>query len=63
MEIAWAKVGPSLWIPMLDGAPLVTIHMHSKALAPFLSDRETVPMASADDVAAVWQTLEPNEAT
>jgi hypothetical protein len=59
MEIAWTRAGP-LWIPLLDGVPLVTIHMHSKALAAFLSDRETVPMADYD-VAAVQAGLEPNE--
>ena len=43
MRMEWQKNGSELWRPLLDGIPLVTIHMHSKALYPFLSDRSDMP--------------------
>lgn len=42
MELKWKQV-VGLWIPILDGHPLVTIHMHSKFLKSFLSDKPTPP--------------------
>ena len=42
---AWKQEG-TLWIPYLDGQPLATIHLHSKALNYFLSDQEGVPTAT-----------------
>ena len=42
MPFQWTKVN-DLWVPILDGRPLVTIHVHCKSLASFLSDRPTLP--------------------
>jgi hypothetical protein len=47
------------WRPYLDGRPLFTIHVHSKALSCFLSDR-TGPPTSDYDVATVNAGLLPN---
>ncbi len=49
----------NLWYPTLDKQPLVTIHMHSKALSCYLSDRPDAPRPDYD-VAAVNAMLEPN---
>jgi hypothetical protein len=38
----WERSG-TLWRPVFAGAPLATIHMHSKALYCFLSDRTDTP--------------------
>jgi hypothetical protein len=44
MTFVWKKSKENnLWIPMLDGRPLCTIHMHCKALRSFLSDRPDYP--------------------
>ena len=44
MPFHWKKDG-GLWRPYLDGSPLMTIHVHSKALECFLSDRPVAPVA------------------
>lgn len=49
----------SLWQPFLDGRPLATIHVHSKSLVSFRSDRETTPTDDYD-VKAVHAQLFPN---
>jgi hypothetical protein len=59
MSFGWTKIG-DLWLPVLDRQPLVTIHMHSKALGQFLSDRPDVPKADYD-IVALKASLEPNE--
>lgn len=40
----------TLWRPILDGRPLATIHVHSKALRCFLSDRPECPTDDYDPV-------------
>ena len=42
MPFSWIKVN-GLWQPQMDNRPLATIHVHSKSLSSFLSDRTTVP--------------------
>jgi hypothetical protein len=42
MPFQWIRVG-NKWQPQLDNTPLATIHVHSKALKQFLSDRESQP--------------------
>lgn len=59
MSFGWGKIG-NLWLPILDGQPLVTIHLHSKALSCFLSDRNEMPTADYD-IVALKASLEPNE--
>jgi hypothetical protein len=59
MPFGWTKI-MDLWIPVLDGKPLATMHMHSKALAPFLSDHNDMPKADYD-IATLKASLEPNE--
>ena len=57
-----APVGTSegaQWRPYLDGRPLFTIHVHSKALSSFLSDRPEKPTCDYD-VAAIHAGLLPN---
>ena len=51
MPFMWTQIN-GLWQPQLDGCPLATIHVHSKALSSFVSDRPTVPTAdySATDL-------------
>jgi hypothetical protein len=58
MTFGWAKDG-ELWRPILDNRPLMTIHVHSKALSCFLSDRSSVPMDDYD-VTALYKSLLPN---
>jgi len=48
-----------LWQPILDGRVLATIHVHSKALSCFLSDRSDYPKDDYD-VEKVNITLLPN---
>ena len=44
MKFEWKKsLQTYLWIPILDGLQVCTIHMHSKALKSFLSDRSDYP--------------------
>lgn len=47
------------WFFVMDNRPVVTIHMHSKALKQFLSDREDMPKADYD-VEELMKTLEKN---
>jgi hypothetical protein len=49
MPFEWKKIR-GLWVPYLDREPLATIHVHSKALDCFLSDRVDVPKADYDPV-------------
>jgi hypothetical protein len=42
LSLEWEKPR-DLWRPILDGRPLATIHVHSKALRCFLSDRVNTP--------------------
>lgn len=49
MRFQWKKSPDNfLWMPVLDGRPLCTIHMHSKALRSFLSDRPDCPCDDYD---------------
>jgi hypothetical protein len=59
MRFAWEKVEGGKWKPFLDNRPLVTIHVHSKALSCFLSDRGDCPTGDYD-VRRLYTTLEPN---
>jgi len=47
MSFLW-KRECKLWTPILDGIPLATIHVHSKALYCFLSDSIHTPNADYD---------------
>lgn len=47
MPFEWKKIR-GLWVPYLDNEPLATIHVHSKALECFLSDRVSTPKADYD---------------
>lgn len=46
-EFKWIHYG-TLWLPFVNEMPLVNLHIHSKALSNFLSDRNDVPTASFD---------------
>jgi hypothetical protein len=61
MPFEWRAEGTPdpRWRPFLDGRPLFTIHVHSKALSSFLSDRSDRPTCDYD-VAAVHAGLLPN---
>ena len=63
MPFEWRAEGPTetrpQWRPFLDGRPLFTIHVHSKALSSFLSDRPSKPTCDYD-VVAVNAGLLPN---
>lgn len=49
MKFEWKKSPLNfLWQPMLDGIPLATIHVHSKSLQSFLSDRPDYPKDDYD---------------
>lgn len=51
MNFQWKKSEDTyLWIPTLDGFPVCTIHMHSKALKSFLSDRKDIPRPDYDGI-------------
>lgn len=43
-EFRWIQL-QGLWFPIVNNLPLVNLHIHSKALAKFLSDSETIPGA------------------
>ena len=58
MSLGWAKFNEK-WIPILDGRPLATIHVHSKALKNFLSDRSDMPKGDYS-IEEILKTLEPN---
>jgi len=47
LRFEWQKTR-GLWRPLLDGRPLATIHVHSKALKCFLSDRIDTPYDDYD---------------
>lgn len=60
MPFEWRNEG-ARWRPFLDGRPLFTIHVHSKALSCFLSDRPSSCGPTCDyDVAVVNAGLLPN---
>ena len=60
MSLSWKKNPETfLWQPFLDGVLLATIHLHSKALSCFMSDRSDYPKDDYD-VAAVNSGLLPN---
>lgn len=60
MSLNWKKDPETfLWQPFLDGVLLATIHVHSKALSCFISDRSDYPKDDYD-VAAVNSGLLPN---
>ena len=48
-QLGWAKMN-NLWIPVANGVPIANLHIHSKALVCFLSDRETVPTGDYNPV-------------
>lgn len=58
-DFTWVRTPAGLWQPTIDGAPLASIHMHSKALFCFLSDRADEPKATYD-IRTLLQQLEPN---
>ena len=41
-QFAWTCLH-GLWFPLVNSIPLVNLHIHSKALSEFLSDRQSVP--------------------
>jgi len=43
-EFGWTQQN-QLWIPIANKLPIVNLHIHSKALSCFLSDRQTPPCA------------------
>ena len=58
MPFEWVKKDGK-WIPQLDGRPLFTIHVHSKALMCFVSDRVEMPNDDYD-VRTVYSKLLPD---
>lgn len=60
MKFEWKKnLFNFLWQPFLDGTPLATIHVHSKSLLSFLSDRPDYPKDDYD-VNEIYRQLLPN---
>jgi len=59
MPFEWRQDAGRRWQPYLDGRLLFTIHMHSKALDCFLSDRLARPLADYD-VSSVYSQLLPD---
>ena len=60
MSFQWKKnINNFLWQPVLDGRILATIHVHSKALESFLSDRPDYPKDDYE-VNTVYRSLVPN---
>jgi hypothetical protein len=60
MKFQWKKNPETLlWQPFLDGRLLATIHVHSKSLISFRSDRSDYPKDDYD-VTSVYKTLYPN---
>jgi hypothetical protein len=41
-DFSWIQMN-HLWFPLVNAVPLVNLHIHSKALSCFSSDRETIP--------------------
>jgi len=58
MNLKWEKEN-FLWKPILDSRPLFMIHMHSKALSSFRSDRPDCPKDDYD-VKSLHESLLPN---
>ena len=58
MSLTWKKEA-GLWRPILDSVPLVTIHMHSKALNCLLSDKETIKVTEVN-LSLNTKDLQPN---
>src|SRR5438067_826968 len=65
-SFSWGRSHPSLsgdgrrlWMPILDGLPLCTIHCHNKASSCFLSDRHEYPLNDYA-VKAVLEQCMPN---
>lgn len=58
LSFEWKNSG-GMWQPYLDNQPLFTIHVHSKALSCFLSDRLTPPTADYS-IQDVWKSLYQN---
>ena len=60
MPFHWKKnKNTFLWQPLLDGRILATVHVHSKALDCFLSDRPDYPKDDYE-VNKIYNTLLPN---
>lgn len=59
LTFEWTRDAVGRWVPYIDGYPLATIHMHSKALSHFLSDRPTRPVGDYD-VRDLTHSLDPN---
>ena len=60
MKFAWKKdPNTFLWQPSLDDHLLVMIHIHSKSLSSFSSDRPDYPKDDYD-VETIYKTLLPN---
>ena len=60
MKFEWKKSPVNfLWQPFLDGIPLATIHVHSKSLVSFSSDRPDYPKDDYD-VEDVYKRLLKN---
>jgi hypothetical protein len=55
-EFAWTRLH-GFWFPLVNSIPLVNLHIHSKAMSEFLSDRETLPQAHYNPV-ELEQSLE-----
>jgi hypothetical protein len=58
MPFEWIKTDEK-WVPMLDNRRLFTIHVHSKALMCFLSDRKSMP-SDDYDVRTIHSQLLPD---
>lgn len=46
-QFRWIQLG-GLWFPLVNNLPLVNLHIHSKALANFLSDCEAISSSQYD---------------
>lgn len=44
-DFRWTRLN-GFWFPLVNSIPLVNLHIHSKALSEFLSDRDTIPLAN-----------------
>jgi hypothetical protein len=60
LNFKWKKcIDNFLWQPIVNNRPLCTIHVHSKSLRSFLSDRPDYPKDDYD-VMDIYKTLLPN---
>ena len=60
LGFSWKKdLNTFMWKPYCKGMPLVMIHVHSKSLVSFMSDRPDYPKDDYD-VNAVYKSLLPN---